>query len=496
MKQSLNILLLEDDEDDAESIRKCLKEGGIVFDLKLSRSKKEYLDALAHPLYDVILSDHRLGSFDSIEALRICKEKGINIPFLLVTGAIPDHYAATILREGASDYILKDRLTRLPAAIIMAIERQKMKSDKKAAEEALEESNERFELAAKASFDMICDYHLEKGTLICNEALEKNFGYTREDILHPEVFLKWIHPSDIGELRESFERMLQDDRSRWHRQFRMIRADETIAYVNGSALLLRDNDNKVYRIIGVLQDITEIVYLQNELAREKIRRQREMNETIIQAQEKEREEIGKELHDNVNQLLATAKMMIDASLTNPNMREELLRMSQDSILSAIQEIRNISHSMMPPSLKEDHFIEAIMDIVHRIEISSALTISLDLPDIEEVKEIDDKIKLTIYRIIQEQVNNILKYAQAEKASISISINKVDILLVIADNGVGFDPSVKTKGIGLKNIENRTEMLDGVMELSARPDGGCKIMVRIPLVQKEEELLLEESQTEE
>jgi len=189
MKQSLNILLLEDDEDDAESIRKCLKEGGIVFDLKLSRSKKEYLDALAHPLYDVILSDHRLGSFDSIEALRICKEKGINIPFLLVTGAIPDHYAATILREGASDYILKDRLTRLPAAIIMAIERQKMKSDKKAAEEALEESNERFELAAKASFDMICDYHLEKGTLICNEALEKNFGYTREDILHPEVFL-------------------------------------------------------------------------------------------------------------------------------------------------------------------------------------------------------------------------------------------------------------------------------------------------------------------
>jgi two-component system sensor histidine kinase UhpB len=484
MKQVLKILLLEDDRDDAHLIESFLKEGGLSFECTLASSKQEFIKEIEAGRFDLIISDHSLPRFSSIEALRICNEKKISTPFILVTGAISDQYAATMLQEGASDYILKDRLQRLPSAIRMIMERQKIQLQKSAAEEALKKSNERFELAAMASFDLIWDYDPVNKTIYCNEALEKNFGYGQEILSSPSALLQYVHPQDLEDVRKSIAAFLKQDGARWNKQLRIIRADHSVAYVKTSALLLRDENNSVYRITGVLQDITEIVNLEHDLHRQRMIRQREITETTIQAQEKERNEIAKELHDNVNQLLATAKIMIDAALSTPDMQDELLRISQDSILSAIQEIRSITHSMMPPSLHEDHLIQAITDIVQRIELSGALQVSLDLPKADQLNPVDEKVRLTIYRIIQEQTNNILKYAHAERASISIEVRSKMISLTISDNGKGFDSEKRTKGIGLKNIENRTEMLDGKMEIISAPGKGCTLKVEIPLVFKE------------
>jgi two-component system sensor histidine kinase UhpB len=491
MKETLKILLLEDDPNDAFIIESIIRQQGHLPDTTLVSSKKAFLDVIEKDAYDVIISDHHLPQFSSLEALRITKEKGIQTPFILVSGAVSDEYAASMLREGASDYILKDRLQRLPSAINNAIEQRKVQSQKSAAELALKKSNERFELATMASFDVIMDYDLVTGSFICNDALEKNFGYSPDDLDGPADLLKYVHPLDLPPLQKSFSDLLNGERIRWHRQFRAIREDKTVAYINSSALLLRDEDNKVYRIIAVLQDITEIVNLQNELAMEKIRRQKEIAETIIQAQEKERDEIGKELHDNVNQLLATAKIMIDSALRNPAMQEELLRFSQESILSAIQEIRNISHSMMPPSLENERFVDAITGIAQTVNISGALKMSLDLPSSSDLDMLNEKIKLTIYRIIQEQTTNILRHANADKASISIEIRDGLLLLTISDDGIGFDRIKRSKGIGLKNIEDRTEMLEGEMMINSSPGTGFHLHVQIPVVRKRETILTEE-----
>jgi two-component system sensor histidine kinase UhpB len=485
MKHTLNILLLEDDADDAFLIESFMDKSGLSFKSTIVGSRNEFISAIDHNKFDLIISDHYLPTFSSIEALRICNEKGIGTPFILVTGAVSDEYAATMLREGAVDYILKDRLQRLPSAIKMAVEQQRIRREKAAAETALVQSNERFELAAEASFDVIWDYDAIHKTFYCNDALEKNFGYRVKDIQDPLELLQHIHPEDLQQLKVSYDQLLEDEGTRWHRQFRVIKSNGTLAYVHSNVLILRDASNTIYRIIGVLQDVTEIIVLQKELSQEKLQRQQYITDTTIQAQEKEREEIGKELHDNVNQLLATAKIMIDAAMSNPAMQDELLRLSKDSIMSAIQEIRNISHSMMPPELEVDQFIEAIQNMAYKIGISGKCMVSVDLPQPAELRNVTEKIKLALYRIIQEQLTNILKYSKAKRALLDIQIKRNMVFLTIADNGVGFDPTVKPKGIGLKNMENRAELLEGRLRIQSRPGHGCTIRVRIPLVPSNE-----------
>ncbi|HKC34967.1 MAG TPA: ATP-binding protein, partial [Chitinophagaceae bacterium] len=93
--------------------------------------------------------------------------------------------------------------------------------------------------------------------------------------------------------------------------------------------------------------------------------------------------------------------------------------------------------------------------------------------------IDEDLKLNIYRIVQEQVSNILKYAYASQATISINENNGTIYVSIIDNGKGFDPAIKRKGIGISNIINRIESYNGEVVIESSPGMGCKLEIRIP-----------------
>ncbi len=155
MGNVLKILMLEDNIEDAEFIQMYLQRGGLRFDVTLVDNKEEFTEAIDKQTFDVILSDHQLPQFNSTEALLIRNNKTKFTPFLLVTGTVSEEYAVSIIKEGANDYILKDRLQRLPTAILQAIEKQKIERDKLKAEEDLIKSNERYQLACKATADTI-----------------------------------------------------------------------------------------------------------------------------------------------------------------------------------------------------------------------------------------------------------------------------------------------------------------------------------------------------
>ena len=112
MDRSLKILHLEDIASDAELVDRALKKAGIAFEKCLVDTRQEYMDALEEFQPDVILSDHSLPTFNSLEALNLLKETGRNIPFILITSTVSEEFAGSVMREGASDYVLKDRLLR------------------------------------------------------------------------------------------------------------------------------------------------------------------------------------------------------------------------------------------------------------------------------------------------------------------------------------------------------------------------------------------------
>lgn len=142
MKNKLKILMLEDEQDDAELIGRSMIKAGLLFESKRVDTKDDFSVAITNYNPDVILSDHSLPQFNSLEALKVCKQIGPSIPFILVTGTVSEEFAVTCLKEGADDYLLKSNLARLPLAIQNALRQRELQDQRKVAEAELRVQNE------------------------------------------------------------------------------------------------------------------------------------------------------------------------------------------------------------------------------------------------------------------------------------------------------------------------------------------------------------------
>lgn len=141
MEITLKILMLEDMEDDVLLIERVLRKSGLSFETKRVDTRQDFVEALHSYHADVILSDHSLPQFNSVEALALCKQQKITVPFILVTGAVSEEFAVTCLKEGADDYVLKSNLARLPSAIRNALKQRQSENEKAEAARALQSQN-------------------------------------------------------------------------------------------------------------------------------------------------------------------------------------------------------------------------------------------------------------------------------------------------------------------------------------------------------------------
>jgi PAS domain S-box-containing protein len=232
-------------------------------------------------------------------------------------------------------------------------------------------------------------------------------------------------------------------------------------------------------VLALANDVTERIRLEKELHEQRVLEQKQITEAVILAQERERTEIGKELHDNVNQILGATSLYINTAMTDDTIRQDLLERSIEFISNAINEIRKISKSLITPGIREIGLIESIDDIIEDVKMASSMKIDFDKKSFPE-ESVDDHRKLTIFRIIQEQLNNIIKHARASEVFISLGLEEESIRLVVADNGRGFDTTRHRKGVGITNIISRTELFNGQVEILSAPGKGCTLTVNLPL----------------
>jgi signal transduction histidine kinase len=207
--------------------------------------------------------------------------------------------------------------------------------------------------------------------------------------------------------------------------------------------------------------------------------QRQFIQAAIDEHEKERQDIGKELHDNINQHLTTTRLYLEVvrdKVSGENL--EIINLAHKGLSSIIKEIRQLSQSLVPPTLCDIGLIESVKDICDSLERIHSLSINFCHRHFNE-NQLPDNLKLMLYRIIQEQLDNILHHANADKIKISFQSDAEYIMLFICDNGKGFDSSVFTKGSGLTNITNRAGLFNGCVEINASPGKGCSLSVIIP-----------------
>ena len=225
----------------------------------------------------------------------------------------------------------------------------------------------------------------------------------------------------------------------------------------------------------IINDVTERIRLEKELALQQRLKQQQITEVVLGAQERERFELGQELHDNINQILATSKLYLDVAIEEREPRFELLAKSRKNISMAIEEIRKLSHELITPSLNDLGLIQSIKELIRSIQMVGKMKIRLIITGVDE-QSLQPEQKINIYRIIQEQLNNILKHAQANSVVLELNMVKEQIRLRVTDDGKGFDTRMRRKGVGLSNIMSRAELYNGRVEIDSAPGKGCRLEV--------------------
>ncbi|HYC59598.1 MAG TPA: response regulator [Thermoanaerobaculia bacterium] len=270
MDRRLSILHLEDNPFDAELIRRELRRAGMECDYARIDTESELRAALAATSSDIILADYNLPGFDGMMALSIVRETAPDIPFIVVSGAIGEERAVATLRQGATDYVSKDRLSHLGTAIARAIAERDERRRHNTTQEALRVSQERFLLASHATRDVIWDWAVGSDTFWANEALVTAWGYDGDPSRVPfDWWLSHIHPAEAEHVRRHFEATTEStDATHWHIRYRFRRADGRYGHVEDRGMFVRDGSRRAVRLIGAMQDITARLEAERELEQE------------------------------------------------------------------------------------------------------------------------------------------------------------------------------------------------------------------------------------
>jgi PAS domain S-box-containing protein len=268
--------MVEDNPLDADLVERELRRARLEFSSQRVEVEPDFRAALESSDPDVILADYNLPRFDGISALNIAHALVPATPFIFVSGSIGEERAVQALREGATDYILKDRLSRLPAAVTRALDERRERNLRKRAQEALQSSEERFQYAAQATQEVIWDWDIASGKVWFNEALKKVWGHHLDD---DHVSVDWweqrIHSEDRPVILEALRWAIERE-TRWTGAYRFERGNGGYGYVLDRAVIVRDSGGQAVRVICTMLDMTE-----REAAESTIRRLSHQSELIL-----------------------------------------------------------------------------------------------------------------------------------------------------------------------------------------------------------------------
>lgn len=338
----------------------------------------------------------------------------------------------------------------------------------------LEEELQKLSLIARKTSEAVTIVELNGNIIWVNEAFTKITGYSADEAIGctNNALLAGLE-TDVFLTNQMQNRFLKGQ------EFR----GEVLAYTKqGKKVWLEtygqpvfDNEGNVHCFVICHTDLSERKKLEHEL---KVQ-QKKTNAAVIAAQEKERTQVGLELHDNVNQVLTSVKLYQELILSGLGNQEELIRKSADLLQASINEIRSLSKRLSAPTLGSIKLKDSVRELIETVAATNSFKVSLDTDVIEEL-EVDEELHLAIYRILQEQLTNILKYAEATNVLVFFDIIDNQLVLKITDNGKGFDTKQKSGGIGITNMVTRAESMNGTLLINSAPGIGCVLIARFPL----------------
>jgi PAS domain S-box-containing protein len=412
----------------------------------------------------VILLDLTLPDRSGESLITEVVNKRLNVPVIVLTGFANMEFGVRSLALKASDYLMKDDINAgsLYKSIKYNIERKKTN-------QLLEQSEKRYSNLFQMSPQPMWILDIDSFQFVqVNRAAVEHYGFSESEFLNLTLFDLVVDDFSMEEKLEK-ARAIAHSPEAYKGRIRHKKKNGELIESDVYSNLIQINERMFESVIAI--DVTEKMKVEHRITK-----------AIIKTQEDERYEIGTELHDNICQILASSLLSLD--MLKDKMPPESVQWHNKTthfITLALDEIRNISHRLAPSFFDNNNIQDSFQELLDDINPDNKYIVSLiiDLPHTKN--GISRDIQLNLYRILQEQLRNIVKYASATHIDIQLHVENNMIHFIISDDGKGFEYSEVKKGIGLSNMRRRAELFNGSMDISSKPGNGCKLSFKIPII---------------
>ena len=352
-------------------------------------------------------------------------------------------------------------------------------TERKNAYDALKTSEQKYRSLFENMTLGILEVDNQEQIIYANKSFEKIVGYSSKEMEGQNAAKLFIKsPEQLRRIEEVALLRKQGKDSVY--EVSLCRKDGTIAQVVISGAPTFEIDGSIKGSVGIHWDVTEIRRTQQELLDERITREQKLLETKLQAEEEQRAQIGRDLHDGVGQMLAYMQLYIGLVKSNHQFGDKEIGELEKTVDKTLQQVRTLSRSLAPPSIRDLGLRDAIVELVESYAILERPKFHLKIYPHNENRRLKLEQKIMLYRVLQELISNTFKYADADNVRIKYSFIKNDLLFEYEDDGKGFDLVHVKKGVGLDSIRSRVEFYKGSLKYEAAPGRGMTAVILLPV----------------
>jgi PAS domain S-box-containing protein len=464
MSQPLRVLVVEDNPLDAEMLVRRLRRAGFEPDWQRVDTEAAYLAKL-HEGLDIILADYAMPQFDGLRALELLKQRGLDVPFILVSAAIGEETAVAAMKQGAADYLLKDRLTRLGSAVEHALNEVRLRRERRQAEAARARAETKYRSIFENSVEGLYQSTPDGRLLIANPALARIAGYGSPvemiaNITHVEQF--HVKAKD----RARFGHLMRCDGVVRGFESQMKRQDGSLIWISTDARKIRDDEgNDCYE--GALRDITE----------------RKQADDALRDSLREKEVLLKEVHHRVknNLQVITSLLRLEAGQIKHPLTSAVLKEMQDRIRSMALLHETLCRTGNFARIDLGLYLKDLCGHLFRsIGKSGVVALQVDASPVSV--EMDQAVSCGL--IVNELASNCLKHAFPEDSpgKIRVELHTIEggpqLRLRVTDNGVGLPEVFEFKqanSLGLQLVADLVRQLEGKLKIGGGPGASFEVI---------------------
>lgn len=501
MSKPLRVLIVEDSEDDAELLAYQLESSGFNTTYQRVATPAAMSTALDKQQWDIVIADYSLPQFSATAALTLLQEKGLDLPFIIVSGSIGDGIAVAAMKAGAHDYIMKGNLARLVPAIERELQEASNRRERQCIQLALQESEDRWQLALRGNNDGIWDWNIKNNTVFFSARWKKMLGYEDQEIVnHYDEWEKRVHPNDLVWVTTAIQDHLAGKTLFYRTEHRLQCKDCTYKWILSRGQAHWDEVGNPIRMVGSHTDITPFKEMEAAL--------RQQAENLAKANRLKDEFlaiVSHELRTPLNPILGWAQILRSRKLDETATARALDAIERNAKLQKqlIEDLLDVSHiiqgklslTVTPTNLTS--VIEAAIETVQAAAEAKAIQLETQLDDAVGAIACDaGRLQQVVWNLLA----NAIKFTPAG-GCVQIRLTRVAhcVEIRVADNGIGisaeFLPYVFDRfrqenssttrsygglGLGLAIVRHLVELHGGTVQVKSPGAGrGTTFTVHLP-----------------